>query len=357
MRLMSHLRNGPDHDDRAWRVMHDLVADRAEDELACPAEASRSDDHQRGVLRCVDEGRRGTSRNRLALDRMGEVVHVGVAHRVVDDLVGGLVEDGGALHRPGYAMSGTDHADTSRTLACRARASSSAHASARAAVSDPSTPTMIRSSVGNSFRPSAWMTATGHCACCSTCSLTEPMRRPRNPPEPRAPTTSRSASCEIVTSARHGRSQTDTRPMLFARSAPRASTTHLSSTERASSSEYAGSNSSSFGAPLVQVVPRDHRSDGEVSELAFARRPASGFRGAGGSVDAHVDGHENKVTRTGAERAGPCGWGDEDERPDRVHCTTSAVTMPVMPFAFSAWGRMWQCHTQVPTSVACTSTV
>src|SRR5581483_2492089 len=37
--------------------------------------------------------------------------------------------------------------------------------------------------------------------------------------------------------------------------------------------------------------------------------------------------------------------------------TTSAVTMPNMPFSFSAWGRMWQCHTHVPTSVAWTSTV
>ena len=83
-------RIGPDHDDRAWRVVHDLVTDGAEDELAGPAEASRPDDHQRGVLRCVDEGRRGASCSGLTLDRMSEAVHVGVAHCVMEDLVGGL---------------------------------------------------------------------------------------------------------------------------------------------------------------------------------------------------------------------------------------------------------------------------
>jgi hypothetical protein len=31
--------------------------------------------------------------------------------------------------------------------------------------------------------------------------------------------------------------------------------------------------------------------------------------------------------------------------------------MPNMPLLLSAWGRMWQCHTQVPGSVAWTSTV
>ena len=40
-----------------------------------------------------------------------------------------------------------------------------------------------------------------------------------------------------------------------------------------------------------------------------------------------------------------------------VAFTTRAVTMPNMPWGPSAWLRMWQCQTHVPTSVACTSTV
>ena len=64
-------RIGPDHDDRAWRVMHDLVTHRAEDELAGSAEASRPDDDERGVLRCVDDRRRGASCGGLTLDRDG----------------------------------------------------------------------------------------------------------------------------------------------------------------------------------------------------------------------------------------------------------------------------------------------
>jgi len=40
-----------------------------------------------------------------------------------------------------------------------------------------------------------------------------------------------------------------------------------------------------------------------------------------------------------------------------AHWTTRAVTMPNMPFSFSACGRMWQCQTHVPGSVAWMRTV
>ena len=37
--------------------------------------------------------------------------------------------------------------------------------------------------------------------------------------------------------------------------------------------------------------------------------------------------------------------------------TTRAVTMPNIPVARSTWFRMWQCQTQVPTSLGLMSTV
>ncbi len=45
-------------------------------------------------------------------------------------------------------------------------------------------------------------TVTGQCACSTHCMLTDPSTRPRNPPCPRDPTTSRSQSVDLSTSAR-----------------------------------------------------------------------------------------------------------------------------------------------------------
>lgn len=61
----------------------------------------------------------------------------------------------------------------------------------------------------------------------------------------------------------------------------------------------------------------------------------------------------SRVTRTGQKR--PATF------PDRFgfgspYFTTTAVTIPNMPSTFSTWGRMWQCHTQVPGVSRFTST-
>ena len=142
----------------------------------------------------------------------------------------------GSTSAPGIALAAIappSQAETAQIVAARSRASSSAHESARADTSEPSTPTTIRSAAG-SGSSCWWITATGQVARWRHFSLTEPSRSPRNPPLPRAPTTSRSAPSDAVTSARHGRSTIDFRPTCVAASAPSAATTHVSSAESAS---------------------------------------------------------------------------------------------------------------------------
>lgn len=60
------------------------------------------------------------------------------------------------------------------------------------------------------------------------------------------------------------------------------------------------------------------------------------------------------IDRSAAGLSGPA---DLTRPGGRYSSTMKAVTIPNMPSSRSTWGRMWQCHTQVPGLSRWTSTV
>src|SRR5690606_31968671 len=109
------------------------------------------------------------------------------------------------------------------------------------------------------------------------------------------------------------------------------------------------------------------------AELGRAVGPSGtpGGRGPGEPGDREQGG---AAERRRGEQEGACERGEEQHRPGsstrggarlrfrvpavrRGQSTFTAVTMPNMPSSFSAWLRMWQCHTHTPGAEALNSTV
>ncbi|OCB30105.1 hypothetical protein A5675_04015 [Mycobacterium malmoense] len=100
-------------------------------------------------------------------------------------------------------MATSLHACKAMTSTPRREASSKATAVASSEAGDPSMPTSTGAS-GRSGSSSPWMTATGQCALRTTVALTEPSTPRASSPRPAVPTTTISASSDILIRASAG---------------------------------------------------------------------------------------------------------------------------------------------------------
>ncbi|OBG62440.1 hypothetical protein A5704_16790 [Mycobacterium sp. E735] len=108
----------------------------------------------------------------------------------------------------------------------RREASSNATAVASSEAGEPSIPTRTGASP-LSGRSSPWITATGQFACRTTVALTEPSTPRASNPRPAVPTTTISASSDILIRASAGLEYTSSRLIAISRSAASASSASL----------------------------------------------------------------------------------------------------------------------------------
>src|SRR5689334_13754039 len=187
-------------DDRAGSVVQHGLTDRAEQQPDEPAVAASTDDGQLRPPGGVDQ--RGA---RLVTQQQPAHLDVGVlvvpAGQGLGQQPGFPRLDFGRVirqrqHVPGPVDTGTVQPCRASSGTPRSAASSNANLTAGSLAGDPSTP----SSTGPPGSPPPCATRTGQVACAASCPATDPIRRPRNPPTPRSPTTISSAVREASSS-------------------------------------------------------------------------------------------------------------------------------------------------------------
>ena len=210
---------------------------------------------------------------------MGQPVHVGVAHRVVEDLVGGLLEDVGTLHRARvrHDRHRPRRHEADRGVSCPSLVERPRERPRRGLRSvDPDDDPLLgrRASACTRIVMDDRDRATRllqHVLAHRADAQTEEAAGAAGPDHEQV------GLLDVSTSARHGRSQTEMRPMVLAGSAPTARPpTREARRVRLPLSTSGRTPRPPFGRALVQEVPCDHCRHGEASGARPRVPPSAG---------------------------------------------------------------------------------